>query len=149
MRKPFICFSSIFLFSRDCLHAGNFCCVKGGISIPNLRPSGSSNPLNSGYTSGLGPDVAIFGEYGFSDLFSIEVLLEYSAQGGNKNGKQALPVGNGPTGPIYYWTNFDANAKMDYLMVPVITKFGFNLGIAVSVYADAGPFSGFCCQRKT
>ena len=34
--------------------------VRGGISIPNLSASGSSqNPLNTGYKSRLGPDAAL------------------------------------------------------------------------------------------
>ena len=65
--------------------------VKGGISIPNLS-SGNGNPINSGYSSGLGPDFAIFGDYGLTNRFSLELSLEYSYQGGKKNGKQALPV---------------------------------------------------------
>ena len=38
--------------------------VRSGISIPNLSASGSeTNPLDEGYSSRIGPDEAIFGEY--------------------------------------------------------------------------------------
>jgi hypothetical protein len=160
MRKSAACFMlvcSCLLFNKgfgQSISIG----AKGGISIPNLTSGGSNNPLNKGYKSGLGPNAAIFGEYGFSDLFSLELSLEYSAQGGNKNGKQALPVtpdiaaffAPNPA-PPYLWTNFDAQAKLDYLMVPLLAKFGFDLGHQSNfrLYASAGPFAGFLLGAKT
>jgi len=131
--------------------------AKAGISIPNLTSS-SSDPLNNGYHSGLGPDAAVFGEYHVSHLFSLEVSAEYSSQGGKKNGKQALPVTPEiaalfppGTAPQYLWANFDAEAKLSYLMIPVLGKFGFDLGSnsAFRAYADAGPFVGFLLSAKT
>jgi hypothetical protein len=132
--------------------------VKGGLSIPNLTSSGTSNPLNSGYKSGLGPDAALFGEYHISNLFSVEMSLEYSTQGGKKNGKQALPVPSWVasqfppgTAPQYLWSNFDASAQFNYLLIPVLGKFSFDLGSsgAWRLYADAGPFVGFLLSAKT
>ncbi|HMH35099.1 MAG TPA: porin family protein, partial [Puia sp.] len=132
--------------------------LKGGISIPNLTPGGTSNPLNSGYSSGLGPDAALFGEYHLSGLFSVEASVEYSAQGGKKNGKQALPVPSFvaamyPPGqaPKYLYANFDASAEFDYLLIPVLAKFSFNLDERGTwrFYADAGPFVGFLLSAKT
>ena len=131
--------------------------VKGGISIPNLS-SGNSNPINSGYTSGLGPDFAVFGEYKVSDLFSLELSAEFSTQGGKKNGKQALPVpawlsATYPPGqaPDYLYANFNASAEFHYLLVPLLAKFGGYLGEESSwkLYADAGPFVGFLLSAKS
>ncbi len=43
--------------------------LQGGVSIPNLSASGSeNNPLNTGYSSRLGPEFAIFGEYHVNSL---------------------------------------------------------------------------------
>src|SRR5882724_4242128 len=131
--------------------------VKGGISIPNLR-SGGSNPVSSGYQSGLGPNAAVFGEYSFSNLFSVELGLEYSAQGGRKHGKQALTVTPNIAAlfypypaPPYLWTNFDADANLNYLMIPLLGKVGFDVGnhAAFRVFASAGPFAGFLLSAKT
>ncbi len=70
--------------------------VRGGISIPNLTSSGSDqNPLNTGYSSRLGPEFSIFAEFKISELFSIEPMIEYSSQGGKKNGFQAFPLPDG------------------------------------------------------
>ena len=131
--------------------------AKGGVSIPNLR-SGGSNPVSSGYQSGLGPNAAIFGEYHFSNLFSLELDLEYSAQGGKKHGKQALTVTPDIAAlfypnpaPPYLWTNFDADAHINYLMIPLMGKVGFDLGShsPFRVYASAGPFASFLLSAKT
>jgi hypothetical protein len=56
--------------------------VRGGISIPNLTGGGSSeqNPLNTGYSSRLGPDAGIFAEFNVSSLFSIQPMLEYAGR---------------------------------------------------------------------
>ncbi|MFI5153297.1 MAG: porin family protein [Chitinophagales bacterium] len=131
--------------------------VKGGISIPNLS-SGNGNPINSGYSSGLGPDFAIFGDYGFTDRFSVELSLEYSYQGGKKNGKQALPVPSWlaaqyPPGqaPAYLYANFNASAEFDYLLIPLLGKFTVDLNDEGSwkFYGAAGPFVGFLLSAKS
>jgi hypothetical protein len=160
MRKSYCCLillCNLFLFSEvfsQSVSIGG----KAGISVPNLTSGGSSNPLNTGYMSGLGPDASIFGEYHVSHLFSVEASIEYSFQGGKKNGKQALPVTPDVaalfppgTAPEYLWANFDAELRMSYLMIPVLGKFGFDLGnsSAFRIYADAGPFVGFLLSAKT
>lgn len=125
--------------------------ARTGLSIPNLSAGGSqNNPLNTGYKSRLGLDEAIFGEYHFSSLFSLEAMLQYSSQGGKKNGMQAFPTPAEmapyfPNGaPLYVYGDFKSEAKMNYLLLPVLAKFGWNLGkqSPVRVYFDAGPFVG-------
>ena len=64
--------------------------VCGGISIPNLTAPGSeNNPLNTGYSSRLGPDFGVFAERHIMGKFSLEARIEYSSQGGKKDGLQA------------------------------------------------------------
>ena len=59
--------------------------IRGGISIPNLTASGSEqNPLNTGYSSRLGPEFGLFAEFKISELFSLQPMIEYSSQGGKK-----------------------------------------------------------------
>ncbi|HTQ27737.1 MAG TPA: porin family protein [Puia sp.] len=131
--------------------------AKGGVSIPNLTNGGSeNNPLNTGYSSRVGADFALFGEYSFSSLFSLEAGLEYSSQGGKKNGNQALPVPSQlasmfPPGeaPPYLWADFNQEAKLNYLMIPVLAKFTFYPGGPWQLYVDAGPFVGFLVSAKT
>jgi hypothetical protein len=147
MKKiTFVLFILVNILSVEVAHAQNFTLgLRGGISIPNLTAGGAEkNPLNTGYSSRLGPDFSIFGEYKISSLFSIAPMIEYSSQGGKKNGLQAFPNPMGST-PPYLYANFKSEAKLNYLLVPVLAKFGWNLSShsPVRFYFDAGPFAGF------
>jgi hypothetical protein len=125
--------------------------VRGGISIPNLTAGGrEENPLNTGYSSRQGPDFGIIGEYHFSHLFSVEAMISYSSQGGKKNGMQAFPSGQPAPAPAYLYADFKSQAKFNYLMVPILAKFGWNLGPSspLRLYVDAGPFFGFLLNAK-
>lgn len=127
--------------------------VRSGISIPNLSAGGSeNNPLNSGYSSRIGPDEAIFGEFHLSSRFSLEAMLEYSSQGGKKDGMQAFPTPPqmasmfpGNQAPTYLYANFKSEAKLNYLLVPILAKYNWKLGSnsPLRLYVDAGPFAGF------
>ncbi len=158
MKKIPLTFLS-FLFLISCLHAQNiFVGAKAGLSIPNLSAGGSNNnPLNTGYSSRFGPDAGIFLEYKVSDLFSIQPELSYSSQGGKKDGMQAFPtptefVQMFPQGqaPQYLYANYKSTAKINYLMLPVLAKFGWNFGnkSAFRFYIDAGPFAALLLSAK-
>lgn len=127
--------------------------LRGGISIPNLTAGGSQqNPLNTGYSSRQGPDVGIFAEFKFTDMFSLQPMFEYSSQGGKKDGLQAFPIptqiseayqGQNQAPPMYLYANYKSEAKLNYLMLPVLAKFGYNFHRSpFRVYIDAGPFLG-------
>ncbi len=129
--------------------------LRGGISIPDLSAGGSAqNPLNSGYSSRQGPDFGLFADFKVSSLFSIQPMVQYSSQGGKKDGFQALPTPsdlaaafqarNEPV-PTYLYANFNSEAKLNYLMIPILAKFGWDLGKKSPwrFYVDAGPFAGF------
>lgn len=141
-----------FLLFGFCAKAQNFALgVRGGISIPNLTGgAGSQNPLNTGYSSRLGLDAGIFVEYKISTLFSIQPMIEYSSQGGKKNGFQAFTTPDAlaamfPPGqaPPYLYANYNSKAKLNYLMLPLLAKFGWNIKKSpFRVYVDAGPFVG-------
>jgi hypothetical protein len=128
--------------------------ARGGISIPNLSAGSSDqNPLNTGYKSREGAEGSLFGEYKVSKLFSVEVMVEYCSQGGQKNGLQAFPpqpelVAQMPPSvavPQYFYANYQSTAKLDYMMLPILAKFGWNLSKTspFRIYVDAGPFLGY------
>jgi len=84
-------------------------------------------------------------------------MVEYSSQGGKKNGLQALTppdqlVALFPPGqaPQYLYANFKSEAKLNYLMIPVLAKFGWNFKKQSPwrIYVDAGPFVGFLLSAK-
>ena len=132
--------------------------AKGGISIPNLTAGGSNNnPLNTGYSSRLGEDAALFAELRFSQLFSLQPMIEYAGEGGKKNGFQAFPTPDQiiplfPSGqaPTYLYANFKSEAKFDYLTIPVLAKFQLNHRPESRwrLYANVGPFVWFLLSAK-
>lgn len=129
---------------------------RGGISIPNLTAGGNQTPLNTGYSSRQGPDISVFAEFEISPLFSLRPMVEYSSQGGKKSGLQALTVPSElipsfPAGqvPPYLYANYNSEAKINYLMIPILAKLGWNLSESpFRVYVDAGPFVGFLLSAK-
>lgn len=129
--------------------------IKAGISIPNLTGGKSDNPINSGYGSRSGLDVAIHAEYHLTKQFSIQPELRYSQQGGKKNGKQAftppaeLTQGVPPEMiPQYFYANYKSEAKINYLMLPILAKYNFSLGEHWGLYVAAGPFVSLRLSAK-
>ncbi len=148
--------------------------VKGGLTIPNITPSGT-NPLSEGYSSFLTGGGGVFAEFQMTEMFSLQVGLEFSQQGGKKNGMQALPVapikeqfmaGLGQMGaglpqgvdqllggvfpPNYLYADFDGRAKFNYLLLPVQAKLGWNLSKTspVRFYVSAGVFGGYLLSAE-
>lgn len=128
---------------------------KAGLSIPNLTSVNSDNPVNSGYSSRLGTDAAVHAEFHLSKHFSIEPQLEFSQQGGKKNGVQAFAVpadmvDQFPVGevPPYVYADYKNEAKINYLMLPVLAKYRFDLSKHWDAYAAAGPFASIVLSAK-
>ena len=148
--KKIILSGSILFLLGSVTNAQNFVGLKAGISIPNLSSNGSEqNPINTGYSSRLGPDFAAFFETGITKTFSIMPSLEFSSQGGKKDGFQAFTTPDSyaayfPPGqaPPYLYADYNSQAKMNYLVLAALGKFNWPLGSKspCSIYVDAGPF---------
>ncbi len=128
--------------------------VKAGISLPNLT-SGSSAPISSGYGSRLDADAAFQAGLNLTKRFSVEAQLEYSSQGGKKNGTQAFVVPREmaqlfPQGhaPDYLYATYKSEARMNYLLLPVLAKYHFDLKKRFGVYIAAGPFVSYLLSAK-
>lgn len=129
--------------------------IKAGLSIPNLTSGSSANPVSNGYTSRLDGDAAIHAEFRISKYFSIQPQLEYSSQGGKKNGMQAFsppdemlqqfPAGQAPA---YLYAEYKSIAKINYLMLPVLAKYHFNLQKNWGGYIAGGPFVSYLLNAK-
>lgn len=131
--------------------------VRAGMSIPNLTAGGSNeNPLNTGFSSRIGADAAIFADFPVNRVFSIRPMIQYSSQGGKKTGLQAFPTppefspyfpGQAPT---YLYADFKNESKLNYLLIPVLANFGWNLSTQspLRFYVNAGPFAGFLLSAK-
>jgi len=153
MKKINCLFVSLLFFSffSTAIAQKNYLGIKAGISIPNLSANGSQqNPVNTGYSSRLGPDFAVFFETAITKTFSFMPSIEYSSQGGKKDGFQAFATPDAysaffPPGqvPPYLYADFNSEAKMNYLMLDALAKFSWPLGSKspCSIYLDAGPFA--------
>ena len=162
MRKGcgvFMCMLFTFIFSKIMAQEQqNFAGIKGGICIPNLTAHGAGdNPLNTGYSSRLGPDVAIFWEQAITSNFSILPSIEYSSQGGKKKGYQPFPFPKEYSGffppeevPTYLYADFKNEIQLNYLIFNVLAKFNVHLGESSPfiVYAEVGPFGAYLISAK-
>lgn len=129
--------------------------VRGGMSIPNLTGGSSlENPLNSGFKSRVGGDAAIFADFGITPTFSIRPMIQFSQQGGKKDGFQAYPTPSEVAPlfaqmempvPPYLYATFKNTAKFNYILIPVLANFGWNLSAQspIRLHVNAGPFAGF------
>ncbi|MCO6496801.1 MAG: PorT family protein [Chitinophagaceae bacterium] len=149
----FICLFGYFVSPAQLTTMG----IRGGVSIPNLTAGASQqNPLNTGFSSRFGGDAAVFVDFGITPVFSIRPMLQYSAQGGKKNGLQAFPTPQEYAGffpgtpPLYLYANFKNESKLNYLLLPVLANFGWSLsdGSSLKFYVNAGPFAGILITGK-
>ncbi|KAA6317804.1 hypothetical protein EZS27_032099 [termite gut metagenome] len=143
--------------------------VRGGLSIPNVV-GGGDNPLSKGYSSRFAGTGGVFAELGMNDLLSLRLGIEYSGQGGNRNGVQAmssnqlmasmagmlaiLPPALAPALgqiPEIFYADVKNTTKFDYLMIPLSLQVGKDLGGSWKswrVYVGAGPFVSFLLSAE-
>jgi hypothetical protein len=88
----------------------------------------------------FGADAGILAEIRFSELFSFQPMLEYSAQGSKHNAF----VSPDNYDPMQY-PNDVKFAELNYLMVPMLAKVGWHLGDQshMRFFINAGPYAAF------
>src|SRR3954468_1663947 len=120
----------LFIFQPASAQSNLYLGVKGGISIPDLKGS-DNNPVSKGWSTRLGPYAGIVGELKLSDKISIQGELNYSSQGGKKNGEKAISSAQlaksfglplPPNSPSYVYINCKSEAKLNYIELPVLLK---------------------------
>lgn len=150
------CAIYIVIITQTCFAQGNFSLgAKAGIDIPNLSAGNSgSNPVSHGWSSRLGPYFGVVGEHRFNNKWALQLELNYSSQGGKKNGRQAIPVSyftsSPPAGtPEYVYANFKSETKLNYIELPVMAKITLPISSNWHFFAQAGPYVGFLIAAKT
>jgi len=130
--------------------------VKGGIDIPDLTAGkgAGSNPVSEGWSSRLGPYFGAVGIYNITHKFGIQVELNYSSQGGKKDGKQAIPTAdftsNPPEGtPQYVYANLNSETKLNYIELPIMARLALPIGAGFHFFVHAGPYFGYLVSAKT
>jgi hypothetical protein len=143
------------------------------MNLPNIMAGGKNTPVSEGYKSRTAVGWGVFTELQINPTVSLRLGVEYSGMGGKKDGMQAMPtmrlvtemgnsIGMGITDqqlealgylagsmPPYYYANINNTAKFDYVMIPLMAQFGWNLGQSPwRVYVNAGPFASFLLSGK-
>jgi hypothetical protein len=103
-----------------------------GISIPDIRGS-QTDVYTRGFTSRQGPFFGISADIGLSRQFSLVVELNYTSQGGKRNGLQLF-------------ADFRNETILDYVEIPLMGRFSF--GQNVRFFINAGPYVGYLVRAK-
>ncbi|MEJ2076590.1 MAG: porin family protein [Acidobacteriota bacterium] len=119
--------------------------VRGGPSIPRL--SGGGNEISQGYSSIAAPNIGGFAEYSFNDRVALTIEVDYSGQGGERDGLQPItvsPEGLPPMPPgQYLYADFKNKSILNYLEVPVLGKYRWKVSDRWSFQVNGGPYVGY------
>jgi hypothetical protein len=115
--------------------------ARGGVNISKLCCG--SMTINEDYKFGEGPMFGVTASYGLSKNFSLVAELDYTTQGGKKNGMQAVTPGS--NGSIFY-ADFKNKTVLNYLELPVMAR--YTLGDKIKYYVNAGPYIGYLLSAK-
>jgi hypothetical protein len=122
--------------------------IRAGVGIPDLK-STDNNIYSKDYESVPGFDGSFFADFGITENFSIKAELGYSRKGGERNGVQPIPPAMlGPLAQLLppgqpIWAEFDNKAVFNYIEIPILAKYEWNLGKTWGVYVNAGPYVDF------
>jgi len=162
--KKFIIYSIVTVLTTCGLYAQDVKFgIRGGVNMASMATV-EKTPVSEGYDGILAPGFGIFTELQINPTASFRFGVEYSGLGGKKNGIQAMPlqrliteignsVGMGITEqhllalyglsqfmPPYYYVNVDNTVKFDYVTIPLLAQFGWDIGQTPwHVYVNAGP----------
>lgn len=107
---------------------------------------GGANARNVSYGSykfkhlNLGPDFGGFAEFRLAENFSLQPMLEYSAQGSKQGAFISMSNYNNDQ------LNNDVKfGELNYLMIPVLAKVSFGLGekSPIRLYTSFGPYAAY------
>lgn len=122
--------------------------AKTGISIPNLQ---GNSEQSKGYTSRKGFYAGVLANIELSSIFSLQTEINFSPQGGQKNGMQPVPGDfiSGitlPLGTILY-ASFNSATIINYLEIPVLLQ--HSSGNKLKYQLQLGPYIAFRIEATT
>lgn len=121
---------------------------QAGLSIPSIR-AGSTDILSQDFASRRGLFFGIFVEKEIAPRLSLVVDVNYTSQGGKRDGVQPITMDIGlpplPTGSSYY-ADFHNEAILDYVEIPVQLRLRF--GSSHRFFINAGPYVGFLVRAR-
>lgn len=123
--------------------------LQGGLSIPSIK--GGTTELSQGYTSRKAPFLGLAFDYLLSPSFSLRTEINYSSQGGQRNGMQPISpdqVAGLPLPPgMTIYANFNNETILDYLEVPLLVE--MMTGEKIKYFVNAGAYVGYRVRAKT
>jgi Outer membrane protein beta-barrel domain len=134
--------------------------AKVGYGIPNLSAGSVTTPLSQGYSSRNGFYGGLMAEMPLTGGLSLTAELNYSSQGGKRDGMQALPVpdnmaqmwqllaGAGVSMGKYMYADINSEAILNYIEIPIMAKYSFKLESNLSLFVEAGPYLGILMEAK-
>ncbi len=91
-----------------------------------------------------------------SNSFSLQSEINFSSQGGKKNGTQAIPStefsASFPPGipvPPYVYASYKTEVKLNYLELPVLLKLNLSVTERLSLFINGGPYAGYLLSSNT
>ncbi|MCX6995609.1 MAG: porin family protein [Kiritimatiellaeota bacterium] len=124
--------------------------LHGGPSIPRL--SSGDNEISRGYSSRLAPNFGLLAEYTLTDHLALQLGVDYSGQGGVRDGVQPItqsPAGLPPLPPgQYLYGDFKNESVLNYLEIPLMLKWQWELSEHWRCFVEGGAFLGFLLDAE-
>ena len=127
---------------------------KAGVGMPSLATGAKSTPLNEDYAFRLTYYGGFVMEVQSDKLLSFLAEINYSTQGGERYGMQALPLmdqlklfwdeltSQGVKHDNYMYSNLKSQEIFNYVEMPLMAKATFGSGRRFNFYLSSGPFVG-------
>jgi Outer membrane protein beta-barrel domain len=128
----------------DDIHIG----AHAGISIPDIRGS-QTNLFSKNFTSRRGPYFGLTAEIPLAGRFSLAADLNYTSQGGIRDGMQPITMDTSglPVPPgLLIFADFRNETVLDYLEIPLLARVTF--GDKLKFFLDLGPYAGYLVRGK-
>ncbi len=124
--------------------------LRGGPSLPRLSSGG--NEISQDYSSRLAPNIGIVAACSLTTCLSLQLEVNYSGQGGERDGVQPItqvPPGLPPLPPgSYLYGDFNNEAILNYLEIPVMLKWHHDLSEHWRCYVVGGVFFGYLIEAE-
>ena len=124
--------------------------LRGGPSIPRLSSGG--NEISQGYSSRLAPNFGLVAEYGLTEHLSLQLEVDYSGQGGQRDGLQPItqsPAGLPPLPPGQnLYADFKNESVLNYLEIPLMLKWQCECAEHWRCFVEGGAFIGYLLNAE-
>lgn len=130
----------------------NFVGFRGGVSLPRLS-GGGDNEVSRDYKSRAAFNGGGFFEWAIRKRTSVQFEADFAGQGGKRKGVQpvtsAIPGLPPLPAGVYYFGDFETDAVLNYLEIPVLLKHRFGKNEKRRLFVTGGMFYGHLLNAHT